>query len=51
MLSSFYHEDFEKWLYSLLKIMAKESEKLFSDNSIDFMNKVSLEANNSRNNI
>ena len=51
VLSSFYHEDFEKWLYSLLKIMAKESEKLLSDNSIDFMNKVSLEANNSRNNI
>jgi len=51
VLSSFYQEDFEKWLYSLLKIMAKESEKLLSDNSIDFMNKVSLEANNSRNNI
>ena len=51
VLSSFYQEDFEKWLYSLLKIMAKESEKLLTDNSIDFMNKVSLEANNSRNNI
>ena len=50
VLSSFYKEDWEKWLYSLLKIMAKESEKLLTDNSIDFMNKVSLYTNNSRNN-
>jgi PTH1 family peptidyl-tRNA hydrolase len=51
VLSPFYKEDLEKWLYSLLKIMAKESEKLLTDNSVDFMNKVSLDTNNSRNNL
>ncbi len=50
VLSSFYQEDLEQWLYNLLKIMAKESEKLLTDNSIDFMNKVSIDTNNSRTN-
>ena len=42
VLSSFNKNDFDGWVNDLLSIMASEVELLHLNNSIDFMNKVSI---------
>ena len=42
VLSSFHKNDFDCWVNDLLSIMASEVELLHLNNSIDFMNKVSI---------
>ena len=42
VLSSFSKNDFDGWVNDLLSIMASEVELLHLNNSIDFMNKVSI---------
>ena len=42
VLSSFHKNDFDGWVSDLLSIMASEVELLHLNNSIDFMNKVSI---------
>ena len=42
VLSSFHKNDFDGWVNDLLSIMASEVELLHLNNSIDFMNKVSI---------
>ena len=39
---SFHKNDFDGWVNNLLSIMASEVELLHLNNSIDFMNKVSI---------
>ena len=48
VLSSFYKNEFDDWVNDLLSIMASEVEFLHLNNSIDFMNKVSILRKNKR---
>ena len=45
VLSSFHRNDFNEWLNELLSVMANEIEFLHNSNSVEFMNKVSINPN------
>ena len=48
VLSPFYRDDFNNWLNDLLIIMANETEYIYKDKVVEFMNRVAINTNNNK---
>jgi PTH1 family peptidyl-tRNA hydrolase len=46
VLSPFYRDDFNNWLNDLLIIMANETDYIYKDKVVEFMNRVAINTNN-----
>ena len=46
VLSPFYRDDFNNWLNDLLIIMANETDYIYKDKIVEFMNRVAINTNN-----
>jgi len=48
VLSPFYRDDFNNWLNDLLIIMANETDYIYKDKVVEFMNRVAINTNNKK---
>ena len=48
VLSPFYRDDFNNWLNDLLIIMANETDYIYKDKIVEFMNRVAINTNNKK---
>ena len=48
VLSPFYRDDFNNWLNDLLIIMANETDYIYKDKVVEFMNRVAINTNNNK---